>query len=311
MSSLAAGRIPQGDRAAAFAPAGVALALLVVVVQIRMDDPWADGVLFVVAALGAVPLVALGLAAARGDGGTRAEMTVLLVAGLVLGGVALARLGDLLGGDDFTATGGTLTLVLALFTALAGFCFRRTRAAVCALLTALAAVALTLEFVNWAFGAEDIDVFRVLLALLFAALFAAGAMVGGRVGTLLIAAAGVSALAGYYTTGVAFLFSVGDGGLGWGWELIALAEGLALAAYAALRLEPGPAYLAFFVLLVFVTTAALSGTGDEGGIVLDGEEPTPADGASLVGWPLVLALATIGAVLWGLRRSAAQIAARS
>lgn len=63
MSSLAAGPIPQGGRAAAFAPAGVALALLVVVVQVRIDDPWADGVLFVVAALGAIPLLA-GLALA-------------------------------------------------------------------------------------------------------------------------------------------------------------------------------------------------------------------------------------------------------
>ena len=138
----------------------------------------------------------------------------------------------------------------------------------CVLLAALAAVGLVLEFVNWAFGAEDIDVFRVLRALIFAALFAAGAMIGGRTGTLLI-------------------------------------------AYAALRLEPGPAYLAFFVPLVFVSTAALSGTADEGGFVTAPEQPTPTGEASLVGWPLVLALATVGASLWGLRRSAAQIAARS
>src|SRR5215218_2961622 len=290
-----ASRIPAGAQAAALAPAGVGLALLELVVQIRMDDPWADGVLFVVAALGAAVLLILGLAAAGGDDASRPAVTALLVGGLLIAAIATARLGNLLGGDDFADEGGTLTLVLALFTGLAAFCAQRTRSTVCVLIAALAAVALVLEFVNWVFGAEDVDTFRVLLAIAFAVLFGAGAALPGRTGTMLVAAAGITAIAGYYTTVFQVLF--GDtSGLGWGWELITLLEGVALAAYAALRLERGPGYLAFFVLLLFATSAALVGSGEEGGIVLDGEDvPTEAPSASLIGWPLFLAVVTVGA----------------
>lgn len=303
-----ASRVPAGAQAAALAPAGAGLALLVIVVEIRMDGPWADGVLLVVAALAAIALLVLGLAAASGDRAWRPAVTILLVGGLLLAGVAIARLGHVLGGDDFLDGGGTFTWMLALFTALAAFCARRTGSSACVLIAALAAVALALEFVNWAFGAEDIDTFRVLLVVAFAVLFGAGVMLTGRTGTMLVAAAGVTAIAGYYGTGLGFLFG-GGGGLGWGWELITLLEGSALAAYATLRLEPGPGYLAFFVLLLFAATAALVGDGEEGILVIDGLEPEAEEvSASLIGWPLALAVGTVVAAGVGLRR---QVAARS
>lgn len=171
-------------------------------------------------------------------------------------------------------------------------------------IAALAAVALVLEFVNWAFGAEDIDTFRVLLAVAFVVLFGAGASLAGRTGTVLVAAAGVTAIAGYYAAGISLLFGSGAA-LGWGWELITLLEGIALAVYASVRLEPGPAYLAFFVLLLFATSAAV--IGREEVIAIDGEE-SPGPDATLLGWPLVLALATVAAAAAGWRR---QMAARS
>jgi hypothetical protein len=300
-----ASRVPAGAQAAALAPAGVGLALLVIVVEIRMDGPWADGVLLVVAALAAIALLVLGLAAASGDRAWRPAVTILLVGGLLLAGVAIARLGHVLGGDDFLDGGGTFTWMLALFTALAAFCARRTGSSACVLIGALAAVGLALEFVNWAFGTEDIDTFRVLLVVAFAVLFGAGVMLTGRTGTMLVAAAGVTVIAGYYGTGVGFLFG-GGGGLGWGWELITLLEGSALAAYATLRLEPGPGYLAFFVLLLFAATAALVGSGEEGLLVIDGLEPEAEEvSASLIGWPLALAVGTVVAAGVGLRRQAA------
>lgn len=303
-----ASRVPAGAQAAALAPAGAGLALLVIVVEIRMDGPWADGVLLVVAALAAIALLVLGLAAASGDRAWRPAVTILLVGGLLLAGVAIARLGDVLGGDDFLDGGGTFTWMLALFTALAAFCARRTGSSACVLIAALAAVALALEFVNWAFGAEDIDTFRVLLVVAFAVLFGAGVMLTGRTGTMLVAAAGVTVIAGHYGTGLGFVFG-GGGGLGWGWELITLLEGSALAAYATLRLEPGPGYLAFFVLLLFAATAALVGDGEEGILVIDGLEPEAEEvSASLIGWPLALAVGTVVAAGVGLRR---QVAARS
>ncbi|HEX5621739.1 MAG TPA: hypothetical protein VFX51_25155, partial [Solirubrobacteraceae bacterium] len=193
-----ASRVPAGGQAAALAPAGVGLALLVVVVEFRMDDPWADGVLFLVAAVAAAALLILGLAAAEGDDASQPATTALLVAGLLLAGIAIARLGNLLGGDDFTAAGGTLTWVLALFAALAGFCAQRTGSSACLLIAALAVVAFVLEFVNWVFGAEDFDTYRVLLAIIFVALFAAGAMLPGRTGVMLVAAAGITVIASYY-----------------------------------------------------------------------------------------------------------------
>jgi hypothetical protein len=303
-----ASRFPLAAQAAALAPAGVGLALLVVVVEFRMDEPWADGVLFLVAAVAAAALLILGLAAAEGDGASQPAMTALLVGGLLLAGIAIARLGNLLGGDDFTAAGGTLTWVLALFAAVAGFCAQRTGSSACLLIAALAVVAFVLEFVNWVFGAEDVDTFRVLLAIAFVVLFGAGATLPGRTGTVLVVAAGVTVIASYYTVVFAVLF--GDtSGLGWGWELITLLQGLALAVYAAARLERGPGYLAFFVLLLFAITASIVGGEDQGGVFFEGEEPVFEEpSVSLIGWPLVLLIGTIAAAAAGMRR---QVAAKS
>jgi hypothetical protein len=297
----------------AFTPAAVGLALCIAAVEIRMDGPWADGVLALVAALPAAALIYLGLGASGSDGATRAAVTIFLVAALVLAGVAIARLGNALGGDDFTAAGGTLTWMLALFTALAAFCASKARSAACLLIAALAAVALLMEAVNWIFDAEDLDVFRVLLVLSFAALFAAGLAVAGRSGTILVAAAGVTVLVGSFATGGGLFLLGGGSDLGWGWELVTLLQGVALVAYAAQRLEPGPAYLAFFILLVFLQTAAV--VGGEDGLIIEGEESAADTSISLVGWPLTLALCTVAAVLWGLRQTAPdrsrQSAARS
>jgi hypothetical protein len=293
---------------AAFGPAAVALALFIVAVEIRMDDPWAEGVLALVAAVPAALLLYLGLGASGNDGAPRAAVTIFLVAGLVLAGLAIARLGNALGGDDFTASGGTLTWMLALFTAVAAICAAKARSAACLLIAALAAVGLLMEAVNWIFGAEDIDTFRVLLAIAFGALLAAGLAVAGRSGTVLVAAAGVTVLAGSYGTGIGLIF--GDaGGLGWGWELVTLIEALALVAYAAQRLEPGPGYLAFFILVLFVFTAAALG-GGEGGAFIDEAQDAAPPASSLIGWPLALGLGTVAAVLWGLRQTASERRAR-
>jgi len=266
-----------------------------------MDGPWAEGVLALAAGVPAIGLLYLGLLAARGDGASRAAVTIFLVTGLVLAGIAIGQLGMALGGDDATASGGTLTWMLALFTMIAASCAAKARSAACLLIAALAAVGLLMEAVNWIFDAEDLDTFRVLLALSFAALFASGVAVGGRSGTILVAAAGVTVLVGAFGTGGGvFFFGTESGGLGWGWELVTLLEGLALVAYAAQRLEPGPAYLAFFLLALFVQTAAAV----EEAVFIDEAQDTTAAEASLVGWPLALALVTVAAVLWGLRQGA-------
>jgi hypothetical protein len=98
---------------------------------------------------------------------------------------------------------------------------------------------------------------------------------------VLVGAAGLTALAGAYVTGI----STGllpEAGAGWGWELVTLVQGLLLALHAARRLEPGPGYLALLVLAAFAVTAA------------------PGE-ATLLGWPLALALVALA--LLGLRRA--------
>jgi hypothetical protein len=283
--------------AGALAPAGLGLALLVSLVQLRMDDPWSDGVLLVTAAVPAVLLLLAGLTAAADDPRERAAKTILLVAGLVLAGVAIARVGRVLSGQDYSSGGGTLTWLLAAFTALAAYCYRRSRSVACLLIASLSSVALLLEAVNWIFGTENLDTYRALLAFSFVVLFAAGLATGGRPGTVLVGAAGVTVLVSAYILGFAFALSSEGSDIGWGWELITLLQGLALLGYAAVELEPGPGYLAFFVLAIFVTTAATTG----GGGVVFGSEPEEQS-HSLVGWPLATGIGTLLAALWGLRR---------
>jgi hypothetical protein len=270
--------------------------MFVTAVQFRMDDPWADGVLLVTVAVPAALLLALGFAAARADG-SRGATTMLLVAGLVLVGAAIAWLAQVLAGDEPTGGGGTLTWMLALFIAVAAYCAARTRSAACLLIAALAGVALANEAVNWIFDTENLDTFRVVLAICFAVLFLAGLAISGRDGTILVGAAGVTVLVSAYLLGFAFAFSSEGGTLGWGWELVTLVEGLALLAYAAVELEPGPGYLAFFVLSIFVIGAAASG-----GLLLIGSEEEQSH--TLVGWPLALGIGTVAATLWGVRRPA-------
>jgi hypothetical protein len=159
----------------------------------------------------------------------------------------------------------------------------------CVLIGSLAAVGLLLAAVHWIFGTEDIDVYRALLTFSFVVLFSAGVATEGRTGTVLVAAAGVTVLALSYVTGVFFLLNLDGGGIGWGWELVMLVEAAALAFYAVQHGEPGPGYLAFFVFVLFVLSAA---QGD----------------STLVGWPLALAIVT---AIAGVRAAAATAAARA
>jgi hypothetical protein len=72
---------------------------------------------------------------------------------------------------------------------------------------------------------------------------------------------------------------------GTGWELVLLALGLALVAYAGVDREPGPGYLGFVVLVLFVVLAG---------------QPSE-DGASLIGWPILLLFLGGAGVAAGLR----------
>lgn len=64
-----------------------------------------------------------------------------------------------------------------------------------------------------------------------------------------------------------------------GWELVVLLAAGGLVGYAVTRREPGPGFIGAGALLLFVFEAAL-----------------PTEDVSLVGWPLLLLLAALGAV---------------
>jgi hypothetical protein len=264
-------------RATTLAPASISLTLLIVTVQIRMNDSWADGTLLLVALVPAALVLWEALSARREDNVDRGAMSALLVAGLLLAGFAIARLGQLLSDDDFGGSGGTLVWMLLLFTVLAAYGHSRSRAVAALLVASLAAVGLLVATVHWVFQTEDVDVYRALLTVSFLVLFGAGVAGEGRPGTILVGAAGVTALVLVYLTGPFLFFDLGDG-VGWGWELVMVVEGAALALYAVQQLEPGPGYLGFFALGLFAISAASS--GDD----------------TLVGWPLALAIVTVLAV---------------
>lgn len=281
------------DRLEALAPAGVGLATFVVVVQVRMDGEWSRGALQAVAAAAAVVLLAGGLAAARSRVAPGSGATALLVAGLLCTGLALLRLGQSAGGNDFSGHGATLTLLLACGTVIAGLCASRARSSACLLIAAAVAVGTLLACWHWLTGSEDPDPYRTLLAISFAALLVAGLVAPGRAGVALVSAAGVTVLVTAWVFGLSFGMAIGQP---WGWELVMLLEGLALAAYAAVNRERGPAYLAFFVLVAFALTAG----------AVDSEFEDAGAGASLAGWPLAVAAATILAAAHALRPRRAQ-----
>ena len=72
----------------------------------------------------------------------------------------------------------------------------------------------------------------------------------------------------------------------WGWELLILAAGFGLIAYSSVDRQPGPAYLGVLNLIAFTVITSLE---------------IDADGATLLGWPLVLAGAAVFLLIVGLR----------
>jgi hypothetical protein len=155
--------------------------------------------------------------------------------------------------------------------------------------TLLAAITFGLvivSFVDWVFSPEDADTFRWVLMLIA---IGYGLVGMSRRPTEPHHAVGFVNASGVALLGLAFTFlfeslflvfsdgDVGSGGAGWGWELVLLAGAGALIAYAVLDRKAGPGYLGVANLIAFLLIAA---GPDE-------------DGASLIGWPLVLILVTI------------------
>ncbi|MBS1870365.1 MAG: hypothetical protein JSS99_11945 [Actinobacteria bacterium] len=292
---------PHPHRGDLIAAGAVPLTLGVLLVNVRLHATWSLGPFVVLDLLACALVLGMGLLAPREGERPRAYQEVLLLAGLLLGFLALVRVAELLGADAPLLHAGSRTWIFAVAAIAAAWVARGRGSAVCALLAALAGVVAAVSFVAWAFAPKGPGATRwVLLGLAIALVLAALARRERqrRESVYLIDAAGVTVLA----LGVTFLgaavttFTPVPGaalnffGIPWsvpggGWKLVLLAAGLGLLAYGSVDREPGPSWLGVLVLAVFVALAGIPAAG----------------GASLWFWPLVLMLLGGVAVAAGLR----------
>jgi peptidoglycan/LPS O-acetylase OafA/YrhL len=272
------------DRTAGLAAASIFFGLASIAIQIRMEEPWSDGALFALAAVTFVVIYALALAAPAAFDRPTVDGSVLIVVALLLAPLALLQLSRVLGVDDPGAP-GTLTWMSAAYVLIAAVPAARRGSAIATLLAAAGVAGVVLAGATWLFDLEGESTYRYLLTALAVGFFAAGLTVGGsrpRHGVVLVDAAGLAAVAlGVLLTGVFFIGAFfGEGpSQPWGWQLMELLGGLALAGYAASNREPGPGYLSVAVLAQFVFGVAISFDDDP----------------SITGWPLALLI--IGAVI--------------
>lgn len=269
------------ERGSAISAGAVAMALTVIVLNVRFDDEWGVGVHLVYSAAAAALAIALALSVPAGEGRPPTWHSTLFVVSFVLGFAALANLADVLGAEGDLSS-GTIVWVGLLLAGLMFWFARVYDSGVAALLDALTTLVVVVAFVDWVFDPDEINTFRWVLLVTAVALAAYGLMGGDeerhrRIGWVNASGAAVLGIAGTYgIEAFGGLFEGGGVEAGTGWELVVLAGGAALIAYTATFLRSGPAYLGVANLFAFVVLAASASD----------------DGPSLVGWPLVLLLAT-------------------
>ncbi len=293
-----AGLRPHPHRGNVIAAGAVPLALAGALIDLRMTQ-WSLGPRFVVVALIAVLVLAMGWLTELEGPVPRPYHSVLLVAGLLTSLVALQLLAEVIGASRPPGAGAMVWTfgVVGLLAALAA---RRANSGICTLIAALA-FAVTLEaFVGWAFRPHGLGTFRAIL-LLEGLVLAAGAVrlrdVRRRHAVQLANAAGIVTLvlalsfvlaslvaAAVYRFGNPYLPAALHTA-GFGWKLWVLAVGFGLAAYAAVDHEPGPGYIGTAVLGLFVLLAGFP-AGERG---------------TLVGWPLFLLVIGAAGLAIGLR----------
>lgn len=284
---------PHPHRGDLIAAGAVPLAVGVVLVNVRLDAQWGTGVFLVLTALACGLVLGMGLLAPLEGERPRAYQQVLLLAGVLLGFITLLRLAQVLGVENALGAAGARLWIFGSVTLGALWIAWRFRAAVFALVAALAGIVTVLAFVEWAFSPDGISTTRwILLALAVALVLTALRQreAHRRESVYLIDAAGIAILVLGLTflaalIGLLALLGAPEGAPGGGWKLVLVAAGFGLVAYAAVDEEPGPAYIGALNLILFVGLVGIPGEG----------------GASLWFWPLVLLLAGGAMVVAGLR----------
>ncbi|HEX2126316.1 MAG TPA: hypothetical protein VHF45_07135 [Thermoleophilaceae bacterium] len=276
-----------------FAGAVAAAVAALVLIELRFDGDWPAGVLLAVAAVGFTAVFGLGLRGGRPAAGPPSHRSALLIAGLVLLVVVLARLVDLLTDGDSPEV--AVAVAAGAFVVVAAGIGLAYRSAACTLMAAIGVGVLVLALVA---AADDPDSERPFA---WAFVTYTGVMLGGGVllrafderrhSTQLANAAAIALILFAYGVDLFFGFESIDGeGGGYGlareWEVALIVGSLGTLLFGLFFRERGPAWGGGAALAIAVFS--VSGEADE----------TP----TLVGWPVFLiAAALLLAVAAGLR----------
>jgi hypothetical protein len=275
------------------------LTVAIYVLETRFAHSWGAGIRFVIDALATFMVAALAVQSPVEGERPRAYQSVLYIATFFLALVTLINLADILGADDPPNAPGTVVWIGLLLVVLCVWFSARRNSAVMTLLGAVTFAFVVEAFIEWVFDPNGVTTFRWILLLLVLAFTLASLNQRGarpRHAVQFVNAAGLAAVALGLTFALDLIFSgltsvIGGGperhGVGTGWELFLVACGFGLVAYAAVDREPGPAYIGVVVLALFVGIAGVPS----------------ADGASLIGWPIVLLLLAGAMLAIGLRPS--------
>ena len=254
---------PPPHRGPLIAAGAVVLATGLALFELRLRDELTVGLHFLVLGIPAAIVLALGLQAPNEDGRPPAYQSVLLVTGLLLLFPALLRLAAVLGAEDFGSDfpAGELTWTALVTAGVALFAALRRRSAVCLFLAALFGTLALVAGWEWVFGNETFTATRWLLLAAAVALVLTSLLLRAeapRQAELLIDAAGTAILViGLQSLAITFA-GAEPPGLPDFWELVLFGAGCGLVAYGALDGSPGPAWLGFANLVVFVVATGVN-----------------------------------------------------
>ena len=276
-----------------FAGALAAAVAALVLIEIRFDDDWADGVLLAAVAVPCVAVFALGLrggrpaaepAGQRSAAEPAGQRSALLIAGLVLLVVVLVRVVEMIVDDDSPET--AVAIAAGVFVIVAAAIALAYRSAACALLAAVGAGVLTLAAVA-AVGDPDDERPFLWAFLAYTAVMLGGGLLLRLLGerrhsTQLVNAASIAVVLFGWWFGLFFGVEDDSGSYGGGlereWEGLLVGGSLAALLFGILFRERGPAWGGGLGLVLAIYS--VSGESDE----------TP----TLVGWPLFLIAAAVG-----------------
>jgi len=293
---------PEPHRGDQVAAGVVVLATLLLLVEVRFASAWGDGARFVVAALAAGFVGAMAYLSPLESDRPRSYQTVLYVTTCLLTLLALIPLSALLGARDFDGA-GAITWVMLLVGGLALTFSLSRNSAYCTLVAALAFTFCLQAAVAWIFEPDGTSTARWVFLLVILADLLGAVMLRDRRrrhAVMLADAAGLAVLGLALTLapslvpdapGLVFdqsgdsIVTLAVASLPWGWALVGFGAGFGLIAYAGADREPGPGYIGVACLVAFAYLAGVRGE------------------ATLLGWPIVLALVAGAFLVLGLRPS--------